>query len=84
MFLGPEQGGWTETEPSPSVRAVRAAHTPAAAAQSQGHIPLPGKRHFPIGFPSKEVCDVGRSAQALGRRVRNAGEMRTQCPSTAV
>lgn len=43
-------------------------------AQSQGHIPLPGKRHFPIDLPSKEVCPrVGRSAQAPSpERLRNA------------
>lgn len=61
MFLEPEQGGFTEAEPSPSVR------------EGGGHIPLPGKRHFPIGVPSKEVCDVGRSAQAVAGRLRNAG-----------
>lgn len=39
-------------------------------AQSQGHIPIPGKRNFPIDSPSKEVCpSVGRSAQPLCQSV---------------
>lgn len=43
-------------------------------AQSQGHIPLPEKRNFPIDLPSKEVCpSAGRSAQAPSpERLRNA------------
>lgn len=63
---------------SPSVRrgALQVHPHPLAVmdAQSQGHIPIPGKKNFPIDLPSKEVCpNVGRSAQApLPECLRNA------------
>lgn len=43
-------------------------------AQSRGHIPIPGKRNFPIHLPSKQACpNAGRSAQApLPECLRNA------------
>lgn len=61
-------------DPSPSVRegGPAGAPTPLAVmdAQSQSHIPVPGKRNFPIDFPSKEVGpNTERSARPLGQNV---------------
>lgn len=52
-------------------------------AQSQGHIPLPGKRNFPIDLPSKEVSPcVGRSAWAPRPEcLRNAIENESGAPA---
>lgn len=65
-------------DPGPSVREGGPTGAPAPLAvmdtQSQGHIPIPGKRNFPIDLPSKEgFPSVGRSAQApLPECLRNA------------
>lgn len=71
--MEPEQAAFAETGFESLCEEGGPAGAPAPLAvmdaQSQGHIPVPGKRNFPIDLPSKSVPTWGGQHRPLCQNV---------------